>query len=168
MGEKDTRFGYTAIQDINTPGEESFSGFCVWDMDYHQQQKQQQKCYEAICYRQNEEVGGEPVLLGTDKNGYDLIGTYIWNLKEHQSYFLMYRNNIINKRRGKEEEEKENRTSRASNTKDNRSSNNTTTSASNNIKVICRMKMPHRVPFGFHGEWIPGDTLRKHFDYHGK
>lgn len=164
MGEKDTRFGYTAIQDINTPGEESFSGFCVWDMDYHEQQK----CYEAICYRQNEEVGGEPVLLGTDKNGYDLIGTYIWNLKEHQSYFLMYRNNIINKRRGKEEEETENRTSRASSTKDKNSSNNNTTSASNNIKLICRIKMPHRVPFGFHGEWIPGDTLRKHFDYHGK
>merc|ERR1712071_620427 len=26
--------------------------------------------------------------------------------------------------------------------------------------LICRLKMPYRVPFGFHGEWISGEELQ--------
>ena len=31
---------------------------------------------------------------------------------------------------------------------------------------VCRLKMPHRVPYGFHGQFISGEDLEKHFEYH--
>jgi carotenoid cleavage dioxygenase-like enzyme len=32
--------------------------------------------------------------------------------------------------------------------------------------LVCKLRLPHRVPFGFHGQWIPGKDLRNHFDHH--
>ena len=34
-------------------------------------------------------------------------------------------------------------------------------------EVVCRILMPHRVPYGFHGEWISMNELRGHFRRHG-
>lgn len=31
---------------------------------------------------------------------------------------------------------------------------------------VCRLQMPYRVPYGFHGQFIPGKDLEKHFEYH--
>ena len=31
---------------------------------------------------------------------------------------------------------------------------------------VCRLKMPSRVPFGFHGQFFSGDELASHFQYH--
>ena len=33
-------------------------------------------------------------------------------------------------------------------------------------KQICRLKMPRRVPYGFHGQFIAGEDLESHFAYH--
>ncbi|KAL7535928.1 hypothetical protein ACHAXR_006813 [Thalassiosira sp. AJA248-18] len=115
-----TRFGYTAIQDPNTPGEGSFSGFCIWDMV-------ERKIHKAVYYNDNE-VGGEPMLVNDDNNQ-TYVGTYIYNLKEEQTYFLLY--------------------------------DGTT------AELVTRLKMPHRVPFGFHGLWVSGEELEGHFEHHG-
>ena len=34
-------------------------------------------------------------------------------------------------------------------------------------ELVCRLEMPYRVPFGFHGQWISGNELRNHFEHHG-
>ena len=31
---------------------------------------------------------------------------------------------------------------------------------------VCRLHMPYRVPYGFHGQFIPNEDLEKHFQYH--
>lgn len=31
---------------------------------------------------------------------------------------------------------------------------------------VCRLKMPSRVPFGFHGQYFSGDEIQAHFKYH--
>ena len=31
---------------------------------------------------------------------------------------------------------------------------------------VCRLEMPHRVPYGFHGQFISREDLEKHFEYH--
>ena len=31
---------------------------------------------------------------------------------------------------------------------------------------VCRLHMPYRVPYGFHGQFIPKEDLEKHFQYH--
>lgn len=31
---------------------------------------------------------------------------------------------------------------------------------------VCRLQMPYRVPFGFHSQFISGEDLQKHFEYH--
>jgi 9-cis-epoxycarotenoid dioxygenase len=59
-----TRFGYTAIQCPDTPGEGSFSGFCVWDMV-------KRKVHKSVYYDKHE-VGGEPMVVSQNgANGYD-------------------------------------------------------------------------------------------------
>ena len=35
-------------------------------------------------------------------------------------------------------------------------------------KMIARLKLPYRVPFGFHALWITGDQLKKHVEHHNK
>ena len=37
-----------------------------------------------------------------------------------------------------------------------------------NGELITRLKMPHRVPFGFHGIWVTGEELCGHHSYHGE
>jgi carotenoid cleavage dioxygenase len=32
--------------------------------------------------------------------------------------------------------------------------------------LVTRLKVPHRVPIGFHGQWVSGDELRAHVNYH--
>lgn len=32
--------------------------------------------------------------------------------------------------------------------------------------LVCRLKMPERVPFGFHGQFIPGQELEDHVLHH--
>ena len=34
-------------------------------------------------------------------------------------------------------------------------------------EMKCRLKMPGRVPYGFHGLWVTGEELRGHFEHHG-
>ena len=31
---------------------------------------------------------------------------------------------------------------------------------------VVRLRIPHRVPFGFHGQWVNGTDLRRHVDFH--
>ena len=33
-------------------------------------------------------------------------------------------------------------------------------------ELVCRLKMPSRVPYGFHGQWISNDDLLTHFEHH--
>lgn len=33
-------------------------------------------------------------------------------------------------------------------------------------RQVCRLKMPSRVPFGFHGDFISGEELEQHFTFH--
>jgi 9-cis-epoxycarotenoid dioxygenase len=33
-------------------------------------------------------------------------------------------------------------------------------------ELIVRLKMPHRVPYGFHGVWLSEEELQSHFDHH--
>lgn len=114
------RYGYTAIQDKATPGEGSFSGFCVWDMS--------NRSHRAVYYADNE-VGGEPLVLQQDGDATTYIGTHVYNMVEEQTYFLLYDGETTD--------------------------------------LICRLRMPHRVPFGFHGAWISGRDLQGHFERHG-
>lgn len=37
-----------------------------------------------------------------------------------------------------------------------------------NGELITRLKMPHRVPFGFHGLWVTGEELGGHYSYNGE
>lgn len=127
------RFGYTAIQDKDTPGEGSFSGFCVWDMSSSSPQRDNDDDHlddkKRPVYYDEHEVGGEPMLLRDDVNDTTYVGTHVYNMKEEQSYFLLYDGETTD--------------------------------------LVCRLRMPHRVPFGFHGDWISGDKLRSHFEHHG-
>jgi len=34
-------------------------------------------------------------------------------------------------------------------------------------ELACRLKMPYRVPFGFHGQWLSDEELQGHFEHHG-
>jgi len=114
-----TRFGYTAIQDPSTPGEGSFTGFCVWDMV-------ERKLSAKVYYGENE-VGGEPIFVPHgDIKAY--VGVYTYHLVEDQTYFLLYDGETT--------------------------------------ELVARLKMPFRVPFGFHGIWVSGEELQSHFDYH--
>jgi 9-cis-epoxycarotenoid dioxygenase len=76
-----TRFGYTAIQDPTTPGEGTFSGFCVWDMANG-------RLHKTYSYNKDE-VGGEPMLL-TAEDGTVYVGVYLHNLLNDVSYFCLY------------------------------------------------------------------------------
>eukprot|EP00957_Ditylum_brightwellii_P045370 3438782-Ditylum_brightwellii.AAC.1 len=38
----------------------------------------------------------------------------------------------------------------------------------NNGDLITRLKMPYRVPFGFHGLWVTKEELSGHFSHHGE
>ena len=116
---KFTRYGFTAIQDPSTPGEGSFSGFCTWDMET--------RSYQATYYAEHE-VGGEP-MVAQAPDGEIYVGTYLYNFREEQSYFVLY-NGQTN-------------------------------------ELVCRLKMPFRVPFGFHGQWISKEELQAHFAHHG-
>lgn len=33
-------------------------------------------------------------------------------------------------------------------------------------KLVTRLKLPHRVPYGFHALWVTGKQLEDHIDYH--
>jgi len=33
-------------------------------------------------------------------------------------------------------------------------------------ELVCRLKMPKRVPYGFHGQFISGEDFESHFQYH--
>lgn len=112
-----TRFGYTAIQDPSTPGEGSFSGFCVWDMV-------ERKLHASVYYNDNE-VGGEPIVI--QSNGKVNVGVYLQ--KGEETSFVLYDGETT--------------------------------------ELVARLKMPYRVPFGFHGLWITGDELVSHFETHG-
>uniref|UniRef100_A0A7S4HQS5 Dioxygenase n=1 Tax=Odontella aurita TaxID=265563 RepID=A0A7S4HQS5_9STRA len=116
------RFGYTAIQDLSTAGEGSFSGFCVWDMAERELRK-------AVYYREGDE-GGEPIAIKAD-DGSVYVGVHVHNKNEDQSYFLLFD--------GESEE---------------------------TDCLIARLKLPQRVPFGFHGVWVSGKDLRSHFAHH--
>jgi 9-cis-epoxycarotenoid dioxygenase len=113
-----TRFGYTAIQDPSTPGEGSFSGFCVWDMV-------ERKLHKKLYYDDGE-VGGEPTVIQSGDKVY--VGVYLQ--KGEESSFVLY--------------------------------------DSETTKLVVRLRMPYRVPYGFHGLWVTGDELRYHFQYHEK
>ena len=76
-----TRYGYTAIQDSSTPGEGSFSGFCIWDM--------LEKTYKAIYYQEGEQ-GGEPLVLEDDQ-GKAFVGIHIFDEVKGDSFFPMER-----------------------------------------------------------------------------
>jgi carotenoid cleavage dioxygenase-like enzyme len=122
-----TRYGYTAIQDPSTPGEGSFTGFCVWDM--------MDRSYRAVFYDEDE-VGGEPVLLRSGDDSDDkkdnnrvYVGIYTYHMKTEQTYFLLYDGETTD--------------------------------------LVARLEMPHRVPFGFHGQWISSSELEGHFAHHG-
>jgi len=117
MGQME-RFGYTAIQDESTPGEGSFSGFCVWDMI-------EGKLHKKLYY-ENGEVGGEPILIPYGDEV--LVGVY-QQQGDDESFFALYDGETT--------------------------------------ELIARLKMPYRVPFGFHGLWVNGDELQKHFAHHG-
>jgi len=117
MGQK-IKFGYTAIQCKSTPGEGSFSGFCIWDM-------MDRKLHKAMYY-QDGEVGGEPIIMTGESSSEVYIGVYTF--KDDQTYFLLFE--------GK------------------------------NGEQVARLKMPHRVPFGFHGLWCSAEELNGHFSHH--
>ena len=111
-----TRYGYTAIQDGSI-----FVGLCIWDMT--------ERSYKAI-YFPNHEAGGEPIVAWDKENDQTFVGTYTFNMKENQSYFVLYDGETG--------------------------------------KLVCRLKMPSRIPYGFHGQWISGDDLRIHFEHHNQ
>lgn len=114
-----TQYGYTAIQDTSTPGEGSFAGLCIWDMIEYS--------YKAIYFPKNE-VGGEPMVAWDKENDETYVGTYTFNMKENQSYFVLYHGETG--------------------------------------ELVCRLKMPSRVPYGFHGQWISSHDLENHFEHH--
>lgn len=76
-----TRFGYTAIQDVATPGGGTFVGFCSWDMANRQ-------LYKTVYYTEGE-VGGEPMLM-TAEDGIEFIGIYQQILASNESFFCLY------------------------------------------------------------------------------
>ena len=85
------------------------------------------RSYQATYYAEHE-VGGEP-MVAQAPDGEIYVGTYLYNFREEQSYFVLY-NGQTN-------------------------------------EVVCRLKMPFRVPFGFHGQWISREELQAHFAHHG-
>lgn len=110
------RYGFTAIQDPSTPGEGSFSGFCVWDM-------KDRKLHAKVYY---DGPGGEPAIVVCGAHLY--VGVYIQ--KGLDTFFDLY---------------------------DGETS-----------KRIFRLRMPSRVPYGFHGLWITANELRSHWEYHSE
>jgi len=112
-------YGYTSIQNKSTPGEWSFSGFCIWDMVSQT---------HLDLYYPKDEVGGEPILDQDDNQQNTYVGVYLFNIVEGKRYFALYD--------GKTAE------------------------------LVCRLKMPCRVPFGFHGQWIPEKELHDHHELH--
>ncbi|KAL7453774.1 hypothetical protein ACHAWC_005411 [Mediolabrus comicus] len=117
MGKK-VRYGYTAIQCQSTPGEGTFSGFCIWDMG-------ERRMHKAIYY-QDGEVGGEPIVIKDDVSRKEYVGVYTC-LFEDQTYFVLF--------------------------------------DGENGEEVTRLKMPHRVPFGFHGLWLSGEELSGHHSH---
>ena len=109
------RYGYTAIQDASTPGEGSFSGFCVWDMA-------KRKLHATISY---DGSGGEPAVIQST-SGKSYVGAYVQ--KDEESFFELYDGETTN--------------------------------------LVTSLRMPGRVPFGFHGLWVKGDELQGHFEHH--
>lgn len=118
---KFTRFGYAAIQDSSTPGEGSFAGFTVWDME-------RRKLHASVRYNANE-AGGEIVVIPRPGRGEVYVGVYIHNSKEDTSFFHLYDGVTA--------------------------------------ELLCRLKMPYRVPYGFHGTWLSQKELDGHFAHHG-
>ena len=114
MGEF-VRYGYTAIQDPSTPGEGSFTGFTVWDME-------ERKLAKKVLF---DGVGGEPMIIQS-KDGKSYVGAYVQ--KGDQSYFDLF-DGVTTER-------------------------------------MTRLKMPSRVPFGFHGLWISEKEFQDHLKYH--
>ena len=33
---------------------------------------------------------------------------------------------------------------------------------------VARIRLPHRVPFGFHCAWLSGEQIRRHRDHHDR
>ena len=110
------RYGYTAIQDPSTPGEGSFTGFCIWDM-------KERKLAQKVYY---DGLGGEPAVITTPDGEVSYVGAYVQ--KDGCTYFDLYDGETTER--------------------------------------VARLKMPGRVPYGFHGLWINGEELRDHFEFH--
>ena len=110
------RFGFSGI--FVNKGE--FVGFAKWDM--------LNRCLASTVYYGDHEVGGEPVVIRSTEEDKIYVGSYVFNIDDGQSYFVLY--------------------------------------DAKTSERICRLKMPQRVPQGFHGAFISGQELESHFRYH--
>ncbi|KAL7554085.1 hypothetical protein ACHAWF_017467 [Thalassiosira exigua] len=129
------RYGYTAIQDVSTPGEGTFAGFAIWDM-------KERRLRKKLLF-DDHQVGGEPMLIQSDDLDDSVyVGVYLQKLEPAadddgpysvtngvgETYFALYDGETAD--------------------------------------LVARMKMPHRVPYGFHGRWIGRSELLGHYRHH--
>jgi len=96
------------------------------------------RCLDSTVYYEKNEIGGEPILVRPKKQGNDTTN----GVEEDTIYVGSY---VYNE--------------------DENQSYFILFDGETNQQV-CRLKMPSRVPFGFHGEFISGEELESHFQYH--
>ncbi|KAL3904529.1 MAG: hypothetical protein SGILL_010031 [Bacillariaceae sp.] len=98
----------------------------------------EKKVHKVVKYRSGD-IGGEAVIIPkprTKESGEFYLGTYAWNTFDKKPFFLLYD--------GEDE------------------ASGSDTASTESSSLVARIEIPHRIPYGFHGEWYSEDQLQAH------